>query len=88
MKNILWCYFQAQSNCLCLASDLVVIPAGMTSVLQPLDVSINKPFKEQYEKWFCEPNRELTPTGKIKGAAPHFVVANWVSAAWKMIEGQ
>jgi DDE superfamily endonuclease. len=62
-----------------LASDLVVIPAGMTSVLQSLDISINKPFKgsvqEQYEKWFCEPNRELTPTGKIKHAAPH-IVAN------------
>ena len=62
----------------------------MTSVLQPLDVSINKPLKgyvqKQYEKWLCEPNRELTATGKIKLAAPH-IVANWVSAAWKGIEG-
>jgi hypothetical protein len=40
--------------------------------------------QEQYEKWLCEPNKELTPTGKIKRAAPH-VVAHWISAAWKSI---
>ena len=27
----------------------------------------------------------MTPTGKIKRAAPH-IVANWVSAAWKRID--
>ncbi|CAG8810625.1 12418_t:CDS:1, partial [Racocetra fulgida] len=26
-------------------NDLVVIPGGLTSVCQPLDVSINRPFK-------------------------------------------
>ena len=28
-------------------TELLVIPGGMTSVLQPMDISINKPFKER-----------------------------------------
>jgi len=38
-------------------TELVVIQGGMTSVLQPMDVSINKPFKDrlrqQYLKLDC-----------------------------------
>jgi len=48
--------------------ELVVISGGMTSVLQPMDVSINKPFKDrlrqQYLTWIADPVRELTETGK------------------------
>ena len=55
-------------------TEFVVIPAGITSVLQPMDVSINKPFKDrlrqQYLTWISDPARELTATGKIKRAAP------------------
>jgi len=40
-------------------TELVVILGGMTSVLQPKDVSINKPFKDrlrqQYLTWIADP---------------------------------
>ena len=32
-------------------TDLVIIPGGMTSLLQPIDVSINNPFKDG--QWRC-----------------------------------
>ena len=51
-------------------TELVVIPGGMISVLHPMDVSINKPFKDrlrqQYLTWISDPARELRETGKIK----------------------
>jgi len=66
----------------------LVIPGEMTSVLQPVDISINKPFKDrlrqQYLTWISDPARELTETGKIKSTAPS-EIAWWVSAAWKAI---
>ena len=76
-------------NQLCkMKTELVVIPGGMTSVLQPTDVSIYNPFKDrlrqQYLTWIVDPARQLTETGKIKHAAPS-EVARWVSAAWKAI---
>jgi hypothetical protein len=70
-------------------NDLAVIPGGMTSQLQPLDVSVNKPFKgylkEECEQWLCSGNLPQTKTGKIK-KAPASVVANWVSKAWEKID--
>jgi hypothetical protein len=66
----------------------LVIPGGMTSVSQPMDVSINKPFKDrlrqQYLTWIADPAHKLTETGKIKHAAPSEVTRR-VSAAWKAI---
>jgi len=45
-------------------TKLVVIPGGMTTALQPMDVSINKPFKDrlrqQYLTWIVDPAYELT----------------------------
>jgi len=69
-------------------TEVVVIPGGMTSVLQPMDVSINKSFKDrlrqQYLTWIVDPAFELAETGKIKRAAPS-EVTHWVLAAWKTI---
>lgn len=68
--------------------DLAIIPGGLTCKLQPLDVSVNKPFKqyirEEYENWLTNEEHPLTPTGKIK-KAPASTVAQWVSNAWKKI---
>jgi len=52
-------------NQLCkMNTELVVMLRGITSVLQPMDVSINKPFKDrlrqQYLTWISDPARELT----------------------------
>jgi len=44
--------------------ELFVIPGGMTSVLQPMDVSINKPFKDRLKQQcltrISDPAHELT----------------------------
>lgn len=70
------------------ATDLVVIPGGMTSQLQPLDVCLNKPFKDHvrrlYNEWMASDETALTPSGRLKRASPS-VVARWIADAWAAI---
>jgi hypothetical protein len=60
----------------------------MTSQLQPLDVSVNKPFKhlirKHYDAWLNKDNHTLTPSGKIKRASASIIV-EWISKAWKEV---
>jgi hypothetical protein len=47
-----------------------VIPGGCSSVLQPLDVCLNKPFKvnmrNKWNKWMVNSDRQLTKAGNLK----------------------
>jgi putative intracellular protease/amidase len=51
-------------------TDLVIIPGGITSQLQVLDVMVNKPFldylKKRYSEWLLTGDHALTPAGRIK----------------------
>lgn len=53
-------------------THLAVIPGGMTSILQPLDISVNQPFKVEFRRWYAEwmaaDIHERTPTGRLKRA--------------------
>lgn len=69
-------------------TDLVVIPGGMTSQLQVLDVMVNKPFKDHlkqlYTNWLLGGGHALTPTGKLKKPSIA-LLGEWILKAWAWI---
>ena len=71
--------------------DLVIIPGGMTSQLQVLDVVVNKPFKDnlrkKYTEWLLSGNHALTPTGKIQKPSVR-LLCEWILHAWDAIPSQ
>lgn len=66
-------------------TDLAVIPGGMTGMLQPLDVSVNRPFKcgfrRAYTEWMATTVHQKTPTGRLKRASL-VDVCSWILEAW------
>lgn len=67
---------------------LAIIPGGMTCILQPMDVCLNKPFKANLKKmwsqWMIEGPHTFTPAGNI--VRPSYpIVYGWILAAWAAI---
>ena len=68
---------------------LVNIPPACTSKFQPLDMSINKPFKDylrtQFEKHRDE-NIEFYISNRLTASKRRVLVTTWVAEAWEKIK--
>src|SRR6185437_4402889 len=71
--------------------DLVAIPGGLTSICQPLDVAINKPFKDNLHKewhlWMANGGAGETAAGNLRRARLS-EVCGWVKRSWDNISDE
>ena len=71
-----------------LRTDACSIPGGLTSHLQPADVSWNKPFKtayrDLYNEWMSSAEKSFTGSGNLK-APDKITCVQWVKKAWSTV---
>jgi len=74
-----------------LKTHLAVIPGSLTSQLQPLDVSVNEPFKgcvhEEWAKWIEAPTHHVTPAGRVKWPSTSNV-CEWVKNSQQQVKSE
>ena len=65
-----------------------IIPGGMTKMLQPLDISVNRTFKSgmrmRWEQWMSSGDHSFTNTGRLRRASLT-EVATWVLESWRAV---
>ena len=69
-------------------TSMAMVPPGCTSLVQPLDVSINKPFKQYLEEASEEHYYNNTTSwmeGKISAKERRILMSKWVVDAWDKI---
>ena len=66
-------------------TDLAVIPGGLTFLLQLLNLSLNKLFKDGVRKqWMADGIHEFTDSGRQKKASEE-LICWWILQVWKAI---
>ena len=65
-----------------------VIPGGCTPLLQPLDVSINKPLKDHAKKLWLEYMYSIQDTAKPTKTATNQQVVDWIVKAQERISSE
>ena len=67
---------------------MAVNPGGLTKKLQPLDITVNKPFKDQLqaklENWMMGGIHEYNKTGQMKRPSYKDIVA-WIVESWATV---
>lgn len=78
-----------KEKCKKMSTTLAVIPGGLTKVLQPLDLVVNRIFKnsmrKQWEDWMQNGLHSFTKSGHMRRAT-YVEIVQWVSEAWKMVK--
>lgn len=71
--------------------DLAIIPGGLTSICQPLDFAINKPFKNNLRKewhlWMANGGAGETAARNLR-CARLSDVCGWVKRSWEQISNE
>lgn len=70
-------------------AKMAIIPAGLTKLLQPLDVAVNKPFKDnlrkRWENWMSDVSNALYTKSGRKKKASYETVCEWVKSSFEDI---